>query len=160
MEGAKTRADNEPSDSWLAAKTKIALYGDSRMGGSQLIIATKDGVVVIRGTVDSDQARKAATDLTKLIEGVKEVRNELRVTAAPHPRLEAKDEVIIAEVKNRLAKDNALKGSRIEVQSENGVVTLLGDVPNTVVAASAAEDAFKVGGVRYVKVALVPKPGI
>jgi hyperosmotically inducible protein len=41
------------SDTWLTAKTKIALYADDRVAGNQINVDTLKGVVHLRGGVDS-----------------------------------------------------------------------------------------------------------
>src|SRR5512134_1524961 len=48
------------NDSWLTAKTKIALFADARVKGSEINVETAQGVVMIRGKVDSDTAKQAA----------------------------------------------------------------------------------------------------
>jgi hyperosmotically inducible periplasmic protein len=48
------------NDSWLTAKTKIALAADSRVKGRQIEVETTEGQVVLRGKVDSDTAKRAA----------------------------------------------------------------------------------------------------
>ena len=42
------------NDSWLTAKTKIALAADSRVKGRQIEVETTEGQVILRGKVDSD----------------------------------------------------------------------------------------------------------
>lgn len=65
------------SDSWLTAKTKIALYADDRVKGRQINVDTSNAVVTLRGTVDSDEAKSAAGEVAKGIEGMKSVKNDL-----------------------------------------------------------------------------------
>src|SRR6187551_3696741 len=69
------------SDSWITAKTKIALFADSRVKGSDISVATTDGKVIIRGKVDSDGAKQAAEGVAKGIDGAKTVKNDLQVVA-------------------------------------------------------------------------------
>jgi len=57
---------------------------------------------------------------------------------------------IKSEVKSRLAADNALRGSRIEVESDQGVVYLTGVVATAEQKTRAAQIAFKVPGVHGV----------
>ena len=74
------------SDSWITSKTKIALFADDRVKGTQVHVETKDGTVMLRGKVDSNEAKTAAAEITKGIEGVKSVKNELQVVAPPPAR--------------------------------------------------------------------------
>ncbi len=49
------------SDSWITSKTKIALFADERVKGTQVSVDTmKGGVVHLRGKVDSAEAKAAA----------------------------------------------------------------------------------------------------
>jgi len=52
------------TDTWLTAKTKIALAADSRVKGRQIEVETTEGQVVLRGKVDSDEAKRAAEGIT------------------------------------------------------------------------------------------------
>jgi hyperosmotically inducible protein len=50
----------EVTDSWLTAKTKIALSSDERVKGRQISVETVKGTVMLRGKVDSDEAKTQA----------------------------------------------------------------------------------------------------
>lgn len=54
------------NDSWLTAKTKIALAADSRVKGRQIEVETTEGQVMLRGKVNSDTAKSAAEGITAL----------------------------------------------------------------------------------------------
>jgi hyperosmotically inducible periplasmic protein len=139
------------SDSWITAKTKMALFADERVKGRQVSVETdKSGVVHLRGKVDSAEAKAAAAEIAKGIEGVTSVKNDLQVVA-PEKRdmVEAKDADIKKAVKSRLSKDSQLKS--VDVRADGGVVVLTGDAPNITAAARASEMARDVPGVKYVK---------
>src|SRR6266542_3990413 len=69
------------TDSWITSKTKIALFSDDRVKGTQVKVDTMKGVVTLRGKVDSDEAKSAAAEVAKGIDGVKSVKNDLQVVA-------------------------------------------------------------------------------
>src|SRR5678816_769951 len=69
------------TDSWVTAKTKIALAADGRVKGRQINVETQKSLVMLRGKVDSEEAKKAAEEIAKGIDGVKSVKNELQVVA-------------------------------------------------------------------------------
>jgi hyperosmotically inducible protein len=143
-------------DAWLTAKTKIELYADSRVSGSQITVETHQGVIALRGKVDSEAARQAAEQIAKGSEGKREVRNDLQVvTSARRKMVDAKDDYIVSTIKARLAEKKSLAGSDIEVRSDAGVVTLSGQAPSLLSSAAASEVAFWVEGVRYVKNGIV-----
>ena len=144
---AKTAA----SDTWITSQTKIALYADERVKGSQVSVDTmKDGVVHLRGKVDSAEAKAAATEIAKNIEGVKSVQNDLQVVApASRKAVTASDAQIEKQVETTLARDTQLKS--VDVRIDAGVVTLTGEVPSITASARASEMARGVSGVRAVK---------
>jgi hypothetical protein len=46
------------NDSWITAKTKIALFVDARVKGSEINVETTQGLVMIHGKVDADAVRR------------------------------------------------------------------------------------------------------
>lgn len=87
---------NEPTalnDAWLTAKTKIALFTDARVMGREINVESTEGLVRIRGNVSSVETKKTAENITKGIDGVKSVQNDLQVV-----RLSSRE-----EIKDRLA---------------------------------------------------------
>ena len=140
------------SDSWITAKTKIALFADSRVKGSDINVATTDGAVIIRGKVDTDAAKQAAESIAKGIDGAKTVKNDLQVVApTKREAVDDKDEAITARVNEQMAKDAQLKTAGIKAQTNAGVVSLSGEVPDLTTSAQASWSAWQVPGVKLVK---------
>jgi hyperosmotically inducible periplasmic protein len=140
------------SDSWITAKTKIALFADSRVKGSDVSVATTDGAVVIRGKVDTDAAKQAAESIAKGIDGTKTVKNDLQVVApSKREAIDDKDEAITARVNAQMAKDTQLKNAGIKAQTNAGVVSLSGEVADLATSAEASSSAWQVPGVKSVK---------
>jgi hyperosmotically inducible protein len=140
------------NDTWITAKTKIALAADGRVKGRQIEVETTQGVVMLRGKVDSDVAKQAAGDITKMLDGVKTVKNELQVVApSKREAVEEKDEAITARVKEHFAKDAHLKKADIAIQTNAGVVSLTGEVRDIMTSANASWTAWFVSGVKSVK---------
>jgi hyperosmotically inducible protein len=139
------------SDSWITSKTKIALFADERVKGTQVSVDTmKGGVVHLRGKVDSAEAKSAAGDIAKGVEGVQSVKNDLQVVApSTRKMVDAKDEDIDKAVENRFSRDTQLK--KVDVRVDAGVATLTGEVPSIMVSAKASEVARSVAGVKSVK---------
>jgi hyperosmotically inducible protein len=138
------------TDSWLTSKTKIALFSDDRVKGSEVKVETKDGVVHLRGKVDSAEAKAAAESVAKDIDGVKSVQNDLQVVSpGARKAVDAKDADIAKAVESRLSRESDLK--KIDVRADSGVVTLTGKVPTISASAKASEVARGVDGVRSVK---------
>ena len=140
------------NDTWLTAKTKIALAADGRVKGRQIDVETTKGQVMLRGKVDSDVAKQAAENITKLLDGVKTVKNDLEVVApAIREVVEDKDEAITTRVKEHIAMDSHLKKSDITVQTNAGVVSLTGEVRDFMTSANASWTTWQVPGVKSVK---------
>jgi osmotically-inducible protein OsmY len=145
-EAAKTTV----SDSWITAKTKIALLADSRVPSTSVNVETQKGMVYLRGKVDTAAAKSAAEEVTRGIEGVQAVRNELQVVPESAKKMvEAKDEEITKQVKAKLNADAKLKS--LDVRSDNGVVTLQGKLPSITDSVRASQMAREVPGVRAVR---------
>ena len=138
------------TDSWLTSKTKIALFADDRVKGSEVKVETKDGVVYLRGKVDSAEAKAAADSVAKGIDGVKSVKNDLQVVSpGARKAVDAKDADIAKAVESRVKRESDLK--KVDVRADSGVVTLTGEVPTISASAKASEVARGVNGVRSVK---------
>ena len=138
------------SDSWLTAKTKIALFADERVKGRQVSVETVNATVTLRGKVDSDEAKAAAASVAKAVEGVNSVKNDLQVVPPGDRKMtDASDKDITQQVEGRLAKDAQLK--KVDVRADGGAVILTGAVPGIGASARASELAREVPGVRSVK---------
>lgn len=138
------------SDSWITAKTKIALFADSRAPGTSVNVETTKGMVSLRGKVATDAEKKAAEEIARGIEGVQAVRNELQVVPGSAKKVvEAKDDEITTQVKGRFKADPKLKS--LDVRTDNGVVTLQGKLPSIMDSARASQKAREVPGVRSVR---------
>lgn len=138
------------TDSWVTSKTKISLFADERVKGSQVSVDTTKGVVHLRGKVDSAEAKSAAGEITQGVEGVKSVKNDLQVVApTARKAVDASDSDIAKAVGTRLSKNTQLK--KVDVRTDAGVVTLTGQVPSIGASAKASEMARDVPGVKSVK---------
>jgi hyperosmotically inducible protein len=138
------------SDSWITSKTKIALFADSRAPGTSVNVETTKGMVYLRGTVDSEAQKMAAGEIARGVEGVQGVKNELQVVAASAQKMvEAKDDEITKQVKERFQADAKLKS--LDIRTDNGVVTLEGKLPSIMEGARASQVARAVPGVRSVR---------
>jgi hyperosmotically inducible periplasmic protein len=153
MQDAKTGI----TDSWLTAKTKIALFADERVKSGQVGVETVQGVVTLRGKVDSDEAKVAAESVAKAVEHVKGVRNELQVVPpGDRKTTDISDKDITRQIEGRLAADARLK--KIDVRTDAAAVILTGAVSSIGVSAHASELARGVPGVRLVKNDLTYNP--
>jgi hyperosmotically inducible protein len=147
----------EVADSWLTAKTKIALYSDERVKGRQISVETVKGTVMLRGKVDSDEAKTAAASIAAGVEHVKAVKNDLQVVAVGDRKAtDISDKDITRQIEARFSKTTQL--TKVDVRTDGGVVTLTGAAPSIAASARASELARSVSGVRAVKNELTYDP--
>ncbi|HSB43574.1 MAG TPA: BON domain-containing protein [Nitrospira sp.] len=140
------------NDAYVTAKTKIALFADARVKGSEINVETNQGAMMLRGKVDSDTAKQAAEGIAKGIDGVKSVKNDLQVVApAKREAIDDKDEAITKRVNEQISKDPSLTKAGIHAQTNAGVVSLSGEVQDLMSSAQASSIAWQVPGVKSVK---------
>jgi hyperosmotically inducible protein len=151
------------NDSWLTAKTKFALWSDGRVKAKQIGVETVQGLVRLRGTVDSEEARQASEEIARGVSGVKAVQNDLEVAEGPGGQTSAvQDDVITARIKDHITTDldQRLKQANIGVRTNEGVVALTGEVPDLSTSEHASWTAWKTAGVKDVKNGLTVKKAI
>jgi hyperosmotically inducible protein len=68
-------------DSYITAKVKAELIADRDTDADHIHVTTRHGIVTLRGVVKSTAEKDKAKEDAMKIDGVREVRNELRV---PH----------------------------------------------------------------------------
>ena len=147
----------EVADSWLTAKTKIALYSDERVKGRQISVETVKGTIMLRGKVDSDEAKTAAGSIAKGVQHVKAVKNDLEVVpVGDRKATDISDKDITRQIETRFSKTAQL--AKIDVRTDRGVVTLAGTAPSIGASARASEVARDLSGVRAVKNELTYDP--
>jgi osmotically-inducible protein OsmY len=67
------------SDDRISDQVRMRLATDQDVKGGALDVLVKDGVVTIKGRVDTEKGKNRATRLAKKVKGVKDVDNELIV---------------------------------------------------------------------------------
>jgi osmotically-inducible protein OsmY len=129
-----TRVDNQITVERSARATSGTVdkaADKTKEGTNKVIDKSKEGIN--KGVDKSKEG--VATAGEKSASGVKKVGSEIA------------DAFVLASVKARLFGDDALKGSDINIDSDNHVITLKGTVPNEAARARAIELAGKTDGV-------------
>ena len=67
------------SDDRISDQVRMRLATDQDVKGGALDVFVKDGVVTIKGRVDTEKGKNRATKLAKKVKGVKDVDNQLLV---------------------------------------------------------------------------------
>ncbi|HEY9546438.1 MAG TPA: BON domain-containing protein [Solimonas sp.] len=78
----KTEAGQYVSDSATTAKVKTALLAEKGLKSTDISVETKNGTVQLSGFVVSSAQIDQAMDVTKHVDGVKDVKNDLRLKTA------------------------------------------------------------------------------
>ena len=126
------RAD-EKSDSWIEFKVKSALLYHRSVSGLRTDVSVNEGVVTLGGTASSEAQKELTTEYAQDIEGVKDVKNEMKVATdlASRTMTETIDDAsITAQVKAALLTHRSTSALKTKVTTRNGVVTLAGDARN------------------------------
>lgn len=127
----------EHSDTWLYLKVKGTLAYHRSVSGYGTQVELKQGVVTLRGEASSEAQKELATEYAKDVEGVKEVVNEMTVTAAadkpaePRPLADRVDDASIsAQVRVALMSHRSTSAFKTTVATQDGVVTVGGSAKN------------------------------
>lgn len=146
------------SDAAITAKVKSNYLTDDRLKKAHIKVTTTNGVVTLTGSTPTSDAKSAAEEVAKNVEGVKSVDDELLTpstnNAAHHTVAKAErigsDSWITTKVKSELLTDSLTKGTKVRVKTLNGVVMLRGALPSDDAVQHAKDIAEKVQGVKSV----------
>jgi hyperosmotically inducible protein len=168
------------TDAGITADVKTTLAADDTVKAYQIDVDTQDHVVTLSGNVASVAAKERAVALARNTDGVQNVIDNIMVaggsaampgeynTSATGQTVEgearegagaigetASDAALTASVKSKLLANDTVDGLRIDVDSENGVVTLTGTVSSTREKTEAVRIARATEGVKTVQDKLV-----
>jgi hyperosmotically inducible protein len=85
---AATAQVSAVKDGWLVMKVHSEFVNEDVLGGSNIDVDVKNGVVTLQGTVTSQAARARALELARKNDGVKNVVDQLRIAPATDNRAE------------------------------------------------------------------------
>lgn len=122
-----------------------ALLYDPRVLSTKVIAEASNGVVTMRGTVESPDAKRAAEQVARNTVGVIAVENRIKVR--PHA---FSDREIIENVRQALSRDPFVDRYEISVTAIEGVVYLDGSVDTYYEKSRADDAAARVVGVEAV----------
>ena len=119
---------------------------DPRLPDSaEIAVSVADGVVTLRGTVETFSQRRAAADDAKQIEGVYEVDDQLKVNLLGADRRE--DDEIRGVALQALIWDTEVPSDALDVHVQDGWITLKGDVSFQFQSDAAYDDVSSLYGV-------------
>jgi len=152
VKGAPLAATN--SDAWLITKVKTTLLFHSSVSASATEVNAKDGIVTLRGDAASQAQKDLTTEYAKDVDGVKDVKNEMVVSAPSKKTQTAGDKIDDASItglaKMTLLYHRSTSALNTSVTTQNGVVTLTGKAKNTAEKDLATKYVKDVNGVKSV----------
>jgi hyperosmotically inducible protein len=147
------------SDTWSEASLTTAYLLNEHLNPFDIVVEVRAGRAVLSGVVSSEVEKELAGEIAKATKGVTRVENDLKVMPQTNAARESgstfarkfEDASITAKVKSQLLWNSATRGLDIDVETDNGVVTLTGEVGSEGEAALARQIALNTRGVRAVK---------
>lgn len=130
------------TDEGITTRIQAMFFTDDRVRARHIDVNTVDQVVTLQGAVQSDEERQHALAVARGVEGVRGVEDRLQVEGTTGPSLSGDDESgaarsatdgvddtwITTQVQSRYYTDDLLRGTRVNVSTQRGIVTLSGEV--------------------------------
>lgn len=143
------------------ATVKSKLLWNSNTEGLDINVTTSNGVVTLEGTAQSEEAKELAERLAANTDGVRNVENNITVSGEATTAARAQntaddtgdaisDAWITSKVKSSFLFSRNLDGMDIKVETNNGQVTLSGEVATAAEKDLAVETARNIRGVSNV----------
>ena len=141
--------DEMPGRATAKAEEQIQtrFHSDSDLRNNQIQAVIDNGVVTLKGTVDTD-AEKAKAARLALVKGVSQVDNQLKV-GSETTKAAMTDATITARLKTELVAEEQLRS--VHVETNNAVVSLTGTVPTGTARDRAIDLARSMSGVSRVE---------
>lgn len=151
-------------DGWITAKIQAKYFMDGDVKGHEIDVDTANGVVTLKGAVESETARRQAEALARNTDGVRDVQNQLTTKPVAEPvgplpnareagrdiGAKIEDALITTKIQSKYFLDGDVKGHEINVDTRSGVVTLKGAVESEAQKKEAEQIASMTDGVTSV----------
>ena len=185
VKAAAEQAGDRLADGWLTTKIQAQFFADDDIKSRFINVSTRDGVVRLKGFVDSDDARRQVLEITRNTDGVTDIddrqlligRAAQEFEGSPLPEAQlpvpttgldstaagpapTDDARVVSTIQSRYFLDPFLKLRHIEVQSTNGVVTVKGQIASESERAQALMLAWSAPRVLRVEDYLTVDPAI
>ena len=153
-------------DAWIDGKAEATLLFNGNLDSFDINTDVKNGNVVLTGKVENSVDKKLAEELVANIDGVTSVDNKLTVVAESDMHSDMSDDMeegveggtseltdakIATVIKTRLLMDTDISGFDIDVDVENGIVKLTGEVDSDAERDLAVEIAKNASDVKDVE---------
>lgn len=149
-------------DNGITEQVEGRLASDARTQAAGITVETRNGIVTLSGAAPSVEARNAAEELARMVADIKGVNNRIATpnsveemadnaeTAAMQAGQSIDDAWITTKVKSALLADPQTQGLKIDVDTEQGVVMLSGEIDGPGEQEQAVQVASGIKGVQAV----------
>ena len=167
---AATRAGETLADGWLTTRIQAQYFADDQVKARYIDVKTDDGVVTIKGFVETPAARERALQIARSTSGVKQVNDQILIGQSPKAfetpapvattgelppadgtAAAVDDARITSSIQAMFYLDATVKTRQIDVTSQSGVVTLRGEVASEAERGQALALARNIAGVQRVE---------
>lgn len=183
---AANKAGEKIADGWLMTKIQAQFFADNDIRARDISVTARDGVVVLKGRVQNENAHTQAVQTARNTDGVRQLIDELTVGPDTPPAASqtasgagavatsgaAASEVaaragallddarITSAIQSKFFLDDTVKGRHINVDTSHGIVTLHGEVASDTERAQALRLSRSTNGVQRVEDALSVNPAL
>ena len=146
----------EKSDIWISMKVKGTLMYHRNVNAMKTEVSVKDGIVTLKGEADSQAQKELTAEYANDIDGVKEVKNEMRTASHPVSDMQAivekiDDASVTVQVKMALLTHRSTSSVSTKVATKDGEVTLTGIAKNEAEKSLVTKIVADIQGVVSVK---------
>jgi len=142
------------SDDWITMKVKAALAFHKNVSVTATDVHTSAGVVTLTGIAHNDADKALTAEYAKDVDGVVEVRNDLTVNGAPHPRETVgetiDDSSITAQIKTSLLFHKSVRTLATKIITKGGFVSVHGEAKTEAEKEKVTRLAEDIKGVKHV----------
>jgi osmotically-inducible protein OsmY len=146
---AETRAPSTSHDQDLARQILASFLADGDLKNDRIDVTVDATTVTLKGKLGSEAERAKAIHLAQ-IPGISVVHDQLQVGSRDVEEA-VTDTAITTKLKAQFLNDDGLRHATISVTTNNGVVTLVGQVPSRAARAKAVALAQGSRGVTRVE---------
>lgn len=137
----KAEAAAESADASIGKRINLALLFHRNVSYSRTTVEVKDGIVTLKGEAVNEAQKELTAEYAKDIDGVKEVKNQMTIAAAPEKAKRTAgekldDASITAQVRTALLIHRSTSSVKTKI------VTLKGEVSLTGIARNEAEKSL------------------
>ena len=136
-----------PTDEEIRKTIESGIESNEHLNASAVEVTVEDGVAALTGSLDAYWKKRLAEDIAASTIGVTAIDNAIHLTTEE----EVVDEIIRDGIEKALDENLNVRREWIEVQVDQGIVTLTGTVPDFNAARAAYASAVFTQGVQEVR---------